>query len=98
VDIRDMESECLMSIVSFVFQDVFLFKQSIMDNILIGNKNASREEAVAAAKAAQCHDFVEALPKGYDTVIGTKNIHLSGGERQRLVRRPGERTEDSKSP
>jgi hypothetical protein len=68
-----MESEYLMSIVSFVFQDVFLFKQSIMDNILIGNKNASREEAVAAAKAAQCHEFVEALPQGYDTVIGTKH-------------------------
>jgi ATP-binding cassette subfamily B protein len=85
VDIREMSSEYLMSIVSFVFQDVFLFKQSIMDNILIGNKNAGREDAIAAAKAAQCHEFVEKLPKGYDTVIGTKNIHLSGGERQRLV-------------
>ena len=85
VDIREMPSEYLLSIVSFVFQDVFLFKQSIMDNILIGNKNASREEAIAAAKAAQCHEFVEKLPQGYDTVIGTKNIHLSGGERQRLV-------------
>jgi ATP-binding cassette subfamily B protein len=85
VDIREMSGEYLMSIVSFVFQDVFLFKQSIIDNILIGSKNATREEAVAAAKAAQCHDFVEKLPKGYDTVIGTKNIHLSGGERQRIV-------------
>jgi ATP-binding cassette subfamily B protein len=85
VDIRDMSSEYLMSIVSFVFQDVFLFRQSVMDNILIGNRNASREEVVAAAKAAQCHEFIETLPRGYDTVIGTKNIHLSGGERQRLV-------------
>jgi ATP-binding cassette subfamily B protein len=85
VDLRDMSSEYLMSIVSFVFQDVFLFKQSIMDNILAGNKNAGREEAIAAAKAAQCHEFVQALPKGYDTVIGTRNVHLSGGERQRLV-------------
>jgi ATP-binding cassette subfamily B protein len=85
VDVRDMTSDYLMSIVGFVFQDVFLFKQSIMDNLLIGNKNASREEAIAAAKAAQCHEFVEGLPDGYDTVIGTKNIHLSGGERQRLV-------------
>jgi ATP-binding cassette subfamily B protein len=85
VDIRDMSSEYLMSIVSFVFQDVFLFKQSIMDNILIGTKNATREEAIAAAKAAQCHEFVEKLPQGYDTVIGTRNIHLSGGERQRIV-------------
>jgi ATP-binding cassette subfamily B protein len=85
VDVRDMSGEYLMSIVSFVFQDVFLFKQSIMDNILIGNKNASREDVIAAAKAAQCHEFVEKLPDGYDTVIGTRNIHLSGGERQRIV-------------
>ncbi|MDR1618572.1 MAG: ABC transporter ATP-binding protein/permease [Treponema sp.] len=85
VDIRDMTGEYLMSLTSFVFQDLFLFKQSILDNILIGNKNAGREEAVAAAKAAQCHDFAEKLPQGYDTVIGTKNIHLSGGERQRIV-------------
>jgi ATP-binding cassette subfamily B protein len=85
VDIRNMSSEYLMSVVSFVFQDVFLFKQSIMDNILIGNKNAAREEVIAAARAAQCHDFAEKLPNGYDTVIGTKNIHLSGGERQRIV-------------
>ncbi|MDR0585802.1 MAG: ABC transporter ATP-binding protein/permease [Treponema sp.] len=85
VDIREMSSEYLMDIVSFVFQDVFLFKQSIMDNILVGNRNASREDAVAAARAAQCHDFIEKLPHGYDTVIGTRNIHLSGGERQRIV-------------
>ncbi|MDR1317243.1 MAG: ABC transporter ATP-binding protein/permease [Spirochaetales bacterium] len=85
VDVRDMSSDYLMSIVSFVFQDVFLFKQSILNNILIGNKNAGREDVIAAAKAAQCHEFVQALPKGYDTVIGTKNIHLSGGERQRIV-------------
>jgi ATP-binding cassette subfamily B protein len=85
VDIREMSSEYLMSIVGFVFQDVFLFKLSIMDNILIGSKNATREDAIAAAKAARCHEFVEKLPQGYDTVIGTKNIHLSGGERQRLV-------------
>ena len=84
-DIRDMESDYLMRIVSFVFQDVFLFKQSIADNILIGNKDATRGEVIAAAKAAQCHDFIERLPQGYDTVIGTRNIHLSGGERQRIV-------------
>jgi ATP-binding cassette subfamily B protein len=85
VDIRDMESDYLLSIVSFVFQDVFLFRQSIMDNIRIGNKNAGREEVIAAAKAAQCAEFVQALPDGYDTVIGARNIHLSGGEKQRLV-------------
>ncbi|WP_461255580.1 ABC transporter ATP-binding protein [Treponema sp. R80B11-R83G3] len=84
-DIRDMDSDYMMSIVSFVFQDVFLFKQSILDNLLIGNKNATREQIIAAAKAAQCHEFIEKLPHGYDTVIGTANVHLSGGERQRLV-------------
>jgi ATP-binding cassette subfamily B protein len=85
VDIRDMSSDYLMSIVSFVFQDVFLFKQSIASNILIGNPQATRDDVVAAAKAAQCHEFIERLPQGYDTVIGTRNIHLSGGQRQRIV-------------
>ncbi|MDR1997813.1 MAG: ABC transporter ATP-binding protein/permease [Candidatus Margulisbacteria bacterium] len=85
VDIRDMSSEYLLGLVSFVFQDVFLFKQSIAENILIGNKNASHQEMLAAAKAAQCHEFIQKLPQGYDTVIGARNIHLSGGEKQRLV-------------
>ncbi|MDR2656486.1 MAG: ABC transporter ATP-binding protein/permease [Oscillospiraceae bacterium] len=85
VDIREMDDEYLMSIVGFVFQDVFLFKQSIMDNLLIGSPKATREEAIGAAKAAQCHEFVEKLPNGYDTVIGAKGVHLSGGERQRIV-------------
>lgn len=85
VDIRDMAGEYLMSIVSFVFQDVFLFQQSILDNIRIGDKGASREAVIAAARAAQCHEFIEKLPSGYDTIIGTDNIHLSGGEKQRIV-------------
>jgi ATP-binding cassette subfamily B protein len=85
VDIREMNLEYLMQKVSFVFQDVFLFKQSIMDNIRIGSKNASDEQAIAAAKAAQCHDFIQKLPNGYHTVIGTKGVHLSGGERQRIA-------------
>ena len=85
VDIRGMANEYLMSLVSFVFQDVFLFKQSVASNILVGNQNASREQMIAAAKAAQCHEFIEKLPQGYETVIGAKNVHLSGGERQRIV-------------
>ncbi len=85
VDIREMSNDYLMSIVSFVFQEVFLFQQSILDNIRIGNRNASRNQVIAAAKAAQCHEFIEKLPSGYDTVIGTNNIHLSGGEKQRIV-------------
>ena len=85
VDIRDMKIDYLMEKVSFVFQDVFLFKQSIMDNIRIGNQRATDEQVIAAAKAAQCHEFVERLPKRYNTVIGTKGVHLSGGERQRIA-------------
>jgi len=85
VDIRDMASDYLMSIVSFVFQDVFLFKQSVLDNILAGRPGASREEAIAAAEAAQCAEFAAKLPRGYDTVIGGDGVHLSGGEKQRIV-------------
>ena len=85
VDIRDVSMTDLMKHVSFVFQDIFLFKQSIYDNIRMGNPNATREQVIQAAKAAQCHDFIMRLPKGYDTVIGTKGIHLSGGERQRIA-------------
>ncbi len=85
VDIRQMESHDLMDQVSFVFQDVFLFKQSVMDNIRMGNQNASDEQIMDAAKAAQCHDFIMKLPKGYQTVIGTRGVHLSGGEKQRIA-------------
>lgn len=85
VNIRDMSSDYLMQKVSFVFQEVFLFKQSILDNLKIANPSAGREQVIAAAKAAQCHEFIEKLPAGYDTAIGTKGIHLSGGEKQRLV-------------
>ncbi|SNS95566.1 ATP-binding cassette, subfamily B [Anaerovirgula multivorans] len=85
VDIRDMKLDYLMKEVSFVFQDVFLFKQSVMDNIRIGNQRATDEQVIAAAKAAQCHEFVEKLPNGYHTVVGTKGVHLSGGECQRIA-------------
>ncbi|MDF2654635.1 MAG: transporter ATP-binding protein [Bacillota bacterium] len=85
VDVRDMRSEYLMEKVSFVFQDVFLFKQSIMENIRIGNQNATDEQVMSAARAAQCHEFIMKLPSGYDTVIGTKGVHLSGGEQQRIA-------------
>ena len=84
-DVRAMRSADLMHHVSFVFQDVFLFKQSIQDNIRMGNKTATDAQVEAAACAAQCHDFVMKLPQGYQTVIGTRGVHLSGGERQRLA-------------
>lgn len=85
VDVRDMAENDLMRHVSFVFQDIFLFKQSILDNIRMGNPTASEEQVIAAAKAAQCHDFISKLPDGYHTVVGSKGIHLSGGERQRIA-------------
>ncbi len=85
VDVRDMTSTYLMQQVSFVFQDVFLFKQSVADNIRIGNPDASYKQVVDAAKAAQCHEFIMKLPEGYDTVIGTRGVHLSGGEKQRIA-------------
>jgi len=84
-NVQDMDTHYLMDKVSFVFQDLFLFKQSVIDNIRMGNQLASKGEVIDAAKAAQCHDFIMQLPKGYDTVIGTKGIHLSGGEKQRIA-------------
>jgi len=85
VDVREMNTAYLMERVSFVFQDVFLFKQSVADNIRMGNWDATDEQVVAAARAAQCHEFIMKLPDGYNTVIGTRGVHLSGGERQRIA-------------
>ena len=84
-DIREIRSEELMNTVGFVFQDVFLFKQSLLENIRMGRPDATEEEVVAAAKAAQCHDFISALPQGYSTVYGRDGIYLSGGEQQRVA-------------
>ncbi len=85
VDVRELAQETLMKNLSFVFQDVFLFQKSILENIKIGRENATDNEAIAAAKAAMCHEFIEALPDGYHTVFGKKGTHLSGGEMQRIV-------------
>ena len=84
VDIREMTERDLMRQVSFVFQDVYLFNQSIRDNIKIGFPEASDEDVVNAAKAACCDEFITNLPDGYDTVLGEGGIHLSGGEAQRI--------------
>ncbi|WNY29248.1 Vitamin B12 import ATP-binding protein BtuD [Methanimicrococcus stummii] len=84
-DIRDLKTDDLMDMISFVFQDVFLFKQSVRENIRAGKPDATDEEIRAAAKAAQCDDFIRNLPNGYDTIIQTQGIHLSGGERQRIA-------------
>jgi len=84
VDVSTVEPETLLGAFSIVFQDVVLFNDTVYNNILIGNRNATREQVIAAAKAAQCDSFIEKLPHGYDTEIGENGYTLSGGERQRL--------------
>ena len=84
IDVKDYALDSLMSNFSMVFQAVYLFNDSIENNIKFGKPDATHEEVVAVAKAARCHDFIAALPKGYDTVIGEGGATLSGGERQRL--------------
>ena len=74
----------LMKNFSIVFQDVVLFNNTVMENIRVGRKNATDEDVIAAAKAAMCHEFIERLPQGYQTVIGENGSTLSGGECQRL--------------
>lgn len=84
VNVNKIDPEVLYKNYSFVFQDVVLFNDTIYNNIKIGKEDATREEIMAAAKLARCDEFIERLPKGYDTVIGENGKTLSGGERQRL--------------
>lgn len=84
IDVKTLDPEHLMSYMSFVFQDVVLFNDTIYNNIKIGNMNATEEEVLAAAKAARCDEFVLNLSEGYNTVLGENGSTLSGGERQRL--------------
>ena len=83
-DIAPLNSTMLMKNFSIVFQDVVLFNNTIMENIRVGKKDATDEEVIAAAKAAQCDEFISKLPDGYQTVIGENGSTLSGGECQRL--------------
>lgn len=84
VDARTMEPERLLQSISMVFQDVYLFQDSIGNNIRYGRQDATQEEVEAAAKAACCHGFISALPDGYDTPVGEGGSTLSGGEKQRV--------------
>ncbi len=84
VDVRDWQLESLRGQISFIEQDIFLFSRSIAENIAFGRRDASREEIIAAAKAAQAHEFILSFENGYDTVIGERGVTLSGGQRQRL--------------
>ena len=83
IDIKEYPTQQLMEMISFVFQDSFMFQQSMYDNIKMG-MNRTKDEVETAAKAAQIHDLILSLPNGYDTLFGQSGVHLSGGEQQRF--------------
>ena len=83
-DVKDYTLDSLMANISMVFQNVYLFNDTIENNIKFGKPNATHDEVVAAAKKACCDDFIDALPDGYNTVVGEGGATLSGGEKQRL--------------
>ena len=85
VNIKDLPQKKLMEMISFVFQDSHLIKDSIFENVRMSKPGASREEVMYALEKAQCKDIIEKLPKGIDTVIGEKGTYLSGGEQQRIT-------------
>ena len=84
IDISTVDPETLLKHYSFVFQDVVLFRDTILENIRLGRRGATDEEVYAAARAARCDEFVRELPEGYQTVVGENGSTLSGGERQRI--------------
>lgn len=84
-DTTTLEHSDLIRHVSIVFQDVYLFQDTMMNNIRMGNRNATDEQVIEAAKKAHCHEFIEKLPQGYQTVICEGGASLSGGERQRVA-------------
>ena len=84
VDVREFTCDSLLKNISMVFQNVYLFNDTIMNNIRFGRPDATDEEVYAAAKAARCHDFIMSLPDGYGTIVGEGGGTLSGGEKQRI--------------
>ena len=85
LDVSAASPEALYRNVSMVFQDVYLFRDTVGNNIRYGREDATDEEVVAAATAARCHEFIKALPQGYETMVGERGSTLSGGERQRIA-------------
>jgi ABC-type multidrug transport system fused ATPase/permease subunit len=85
VDVRDIKLKSLRQQLSLVLQETLLFSSSIAENILYGRLDATQDEVIAAAKAANAHDFIMALPNQYDTMVGERGAQLSGGERQRIA-------------
>ena len=84
VDVSGVDPETLLKHYSMVFQDVVLFRDTVMENIRLGRRGATDEEVIEAAKAARCDEFIRKLPQGYQTMIGENGSTLSGGERQRI--------------
>ena len=84
-DLRDLDPAQVRGMIAVVSQDTYLFHGSVEDNLRLGRPNATHEELVAAATAANAHGFINALPDGYQTVIGERGTQLSGGQRQRLA-------------
>lgn len=83
-DVREFTVDSLLRNFSMVFQDVYLFNDTLEANIAFGTAGETHEQVVEAAKRARCHDFISALPNGYDTIVGEGGASLSGGERQRI--------------
>jgi ATP-binding cassette subfamily B protein len=83
-NVKEYSFDSLMRNFSFVFQSVYLFEDTIANNIRFGEPDAPMEKVIEAAKKARCHDFITALPNGYDTIIGEGGASLSGGEKQRI--------------
>lgn len=83
-DVREFTVDSLLRNFSMVFQDVYLFNDTLEANIAFGTAGATHEQVVEASKRARCHDFISALPNGYDTIVGEGGASLSGGERQRI--------------
>lgn len=83
-DVREFTVDSLLRNFSMVFQDVYLFNDTLEANIAFGTAGATHEQVVEAAKRARCHDFISALPNGYDTIVGEGGASFSGGERQRI--------------
>jgi ATP-binding cassette, subfamily B, multidrug efflux pump len=85
VDLREMSLKALRGQIGISLQEAVLFTGSVRDNIRYGRPDATDEEVVAAAKAAQAHEFIEQMPEGYDTLVGERGVNLSGGQKQRLA-------------
>ena len=83
-DLREIRPDSLLAQISMVMQNTYLFRGSIRENLCFGNEGISEDRMVEACRKACCHEFISALPEGYDTVVGEGGATLSGGERQRI--------------